>query len=78
MFLGATWLRNSYVPQLPTYVPRFLTDEHLYISCSEAMAMAGGVEALAKNEFMTGIMLTSAGLSKYGVEAEPGAAARSA
>jgi hypothetical protein len=29
MFLGATWLMNiSYVPQLPTYVPRFLTDEH--------------------------------------------------
>jgi hypothetical protein len=79
MFLGATWLRNiSYVPQLPTYVPRFLTDEHLSIFYSEAMAMAGGVESLAKNRFMTGIMLTGAGLSKYGVEAKPGAAARSA
>jgi hypothetical protein len=33
MFLG--WPRNiSYVPRPPTYVPRFLSKEHLSVSCS--------------------------------------------
>jgi hypothetical protein len=33
MFLG--WSRNiSYVPRPPTYVPRFLVEEHLSIFCS--------------------------------------------
>jgi hypothetical protein len=34
MFLG--WPRNiSYVPRPPTYVPRFLAEEHLFVSCSD-------------------------------------------